>query len=100
MFCFGFGVCFGGVVFCLFDFLRIVNNSWQQKISGLVCHSSQVLKQSSGALKKRAQKVPSLGKRREGKKEQQPPLRLYIFAKVQHSEEASLLGLRLPIGNL
>lgn len=77
MFCFDFGVCFGGVAFCLFDSLRnlrIINNSWQQKVSLLVvCHGGQVLKQSSGVLKNRTQKAPSLGKRGGGRRNKYPP---------------------------
>lgn len=88
--------------FLLVWFFRIMNNSWQQRVSALPWHSSQVLKQSSGAFQNwTLKKVPSSGKSKEKKKkESQLPPRLYIFAKVQHLQETSLHGLHLLIGNL
>lgn len=78
-----------------------MNNSWQRRVSALPWHSSQVLKQSSGAFQNWTLKKSTFtGEKKRKKKESQLPPRLYVFAEVQHLKETSLHGLHLLIGNL
>lgn len=65
--------------FRLFDFCRIINNSWQEILPGCG-HSGQVPKQSSVVLDNQTQKGPSLGKDEEI---QRTPASLYVLAEVQ-----------------
>ena len=77
--CFGWEFVLERDSFCLFDFCRIINNSWQEILPGCG-HSGQVPKQSSVALDNQTQKGPSLGKDEEI---QRTPASLYVLAEVQ-----------------